>query len=85
MKNKLTDLNNHLFATLERLNDIEIKGSDLVEEISRAKQISEISKQITDVVKVDTESKRLKFEVLKHIGGGEMTPENNNLATNLIS
>jgi hypothetical protein len=46
MKNTLGDLNNHLFAQLERLGDEELKGEDLVEEIQRSKAISEIAKQV---------------------------------------
>lgn len=46
MKNKLVDLNNHLFAQLERLSDESIKGEKLKEEIGRGKAISSISKDI---------------------------------------
>ncbi|MDK7664377.1 hypothetical protein [Cytobacillus oceanisediminis] len=46
MKSTLGDLNNHLFAQLERLSDEEIKGDDLLEEIGRAKAVTSIATQI---------------------------------------
>jgi len=46
MKNKLTDLNNHLFAQLERLSDESLKGDALKEEINRSKAVSGVSKDI---------------------------------------
>ncbi len=46
MKNKLTDLNNHLFAELERLSDEDTKGDELDEEIRRAEAICSVSMQI---------------------------------------
>jgi hypothetical protein len=46
MKNKLTDLNNHLFAEMERLGDEELVGENLLEEIARAKSITEVASQI---------------------------------------
>lgn len=45
-KNKLTDLNNHLFAELERLGDEDLKGEELEEELGRAKGIAQISSQV---------------------------------------
>lgn len=48
MKNKLADLNNHLFAQLERLGEEDLKGDDLTEEISRAKAITSVAQQIVN-------------------------------------
>lgn len=45
-KNKLTDLNNHLFAELERLGDEDLTGDELKEELNRAKGIAVISGQV---------------------------------------
>jgi benzoyl-CoA reductase/2-hydroxyglutaryl-CoA dehydratase subunit BcrC/BadD/HgdB len=46
MKNTLSDLNNHLFACLERLNDENISEDDLRKEIKRANAVSDIASNI---------------------------------------
>lgn len=46
MKNKLIDLNNHLFAQLERLSDEDLQGDKLREEIERSKSVASIAQNI---------------------------------------
>lgn len=46
VKNTLLDLNNHLFESLERLNDENLTGENLESEISRAKAITGLATQI---------------------------------------
>jgi aminoglycoside/choline kinase family phosphotransferase len=46
MKNTLTDLNNHLFAQLERLGNEEMTAEQLKTEIERTKAISAISQNV---------------------------------------
>lgn len=46
MKNTLVDLNNHLFAELERLSDEDLTSEELEAEISRSKALTGVSSQI---------------------------------------
>lgn len=46
MKNTLTDLNNYLFAQMERLNEEDLKGEKLEIEIKRTKAIVSVSSAI---------------------------------------
>ena len=48
MKNKLIDLNNHLFAQIERLGDEDIKDEKLKDEIERSKAVGNIASKIID-------------------------------------
>lgn len=48
MKNKLTDLNDHLFAQLERLGDESLDSEKLKDEIARSKAITAVSSQIVN-------------------------------------
>lgn len=58
MKNKLVDLNNHLFLQLERLNDEELNGEKLEEEIKRSKAVGDIAKSIIANGELLLESKK---------------------------
>jgi len=46
MKNKLTDLNDHLFEQLERLNDDDLTGDQLNAEIARSKAMTNVAQTI---------------------------------------
>ena len=46
MKNTLSDLNNHLFEQLEKLNDDDLQGEKLEAEIKRSETMAKISEQI---------------------------------------
>jgi hypothetical protein len=47
MKNKLSDLNDHLFEAIEWLSDRDVKGEDLKQEIARDELIKERTNGLT--------------------------------------
>lgn len=61
MKNKLIDLNNHLFEMIERLND-DLSDEELEKEIKRAAAMSNLSKQVIDNAKVELEATKLVLD-----------------------
>ena len=67
MKNTLGDLNNHLFAQLERLNDEDVKGEILKEEIERARAVASISKQIISNANIVLQSKKHSTEYITEV------------------
>lgn len=47
-KNKISDLNDHLFEQLERLNDDTLTGEELDQELKRATGMSNIAEKIIE-------------------------------------
>ena len=60
VRNTLGDLNNFLFAQLERLDNEELEGDELLKEIARSKAISDIAKNVI-------ENADLVLEAQKHM------------------
>lgn len=58
-RNKLTDLNDHLFLALERLNDDELPAEKIKSESERAKAIVALSKEIINNAKTTIEAIKL--------------------------
>lgn len=64
MKNKLSDLNNHLFAELERLGDEDLAGDALQAEIVRARAITEIAEQAIQNASLVLKAEALRAEYM---------------------
>lgn len=62
MKNKIGDLNDHLFAELERLGDEEMTAEMMSQEVNRAKAISDVAARIIDSAKLSLEATKLQVE-----------------------
>lgn len=76
-KNTMNDLNDHLFLALERLNDENLSGEDLQQEIERSKAISEVGKTVIDnaktvlsAMKFNDEKLDANMQLPKMLGGG---------------
>ncbi len=62
MKNKLVDLNNHLFEQLERLNDEYLTEEELTKEITRSRAMTDIAGKIIDNANLGLQAEKLKIE-----------------------
>lgn len=60
MKNTLGDLNNHLFAQIERLGDEDLTGEDLDKEIKRTDAIADVAEKII-------RNGELQLKAMKHM------------------
>ena len=88
MKNKLSDLNNHLFEQLERLNDEDLKDEKLESEIKRAKAITNVAQTIINNANTILEATKFlddsgyipinKNETLQLLGGISEESEKSN-------
>ncbi|MEM6384356.1 MAG: hypothetical protein AAF739_16920 [Pseudomonadota bacterium] len=62
MKNKLSDLNNHLFAQLERLSDEDLTNEELEKEISRTEAIVGVTDKIVRTADLQLKAANLYAE-----------------------
>jgi hypothetical protein len=71
MKNKLSDLNDHLFAQLERLADEDLDAETIEREVARADAIVEVSDQVLRIADTGLKAAKLFAEhgntVLPHL------------------
>lgn len=66
MKDTLQDLNNHLFAQLERLSDEDLSDEKLNTEINRARAMVDVASKILENANISVEvAKLIGKEVLK--------------------
>jgi glycerol-3-phosphate dehydrogenase len=61
-KNKLADLNDHLFAQLERLSDEAMSAEDIEKEVARATAMVEVADRITENAKLTLSAAKLFAE-----------------------
>jgi len=67
MKNKLIDLNNHLFAQLERLSEEDTTGDKLKEEIERSRAVGCIARNIIDNARLALDAQKALGETVRNL------------------
>lgn len=68
MKNTLTDLNNYLFESLERLMDDDLSQEELEKEIHRSKAITDVAQTIIQSGELSLKATKFRTEY------GKQTP-----------
>ncbi len=69
MKNKLSDLNDHLFAQLERLSDEELSPDEIDTEAKRGEAIVAVADQIIRNAALQLQAAKIAFD-----GGADPVP-----------
>jgi len=72
MRNKLEDLNNHLFAQIERLGDENLKPEEIDVEVKRAKAMSGIASNIINNARTVLDGMKFAYNELP---GSDKKPE----------
>ncbi len=71
MKNKLSDLNNHLFAQMERLSDESLTAEQIEHEVKRSAALVSVADQISGNAELSLKAAKLYADhgdkVLKHL------------------
>jgi hypothetical protein len=62
VKNKLTDLNDILFAQLERLNDDDLKGEAVEGEVRRTAAMVQVADRVVENARLQLEAAKLIAE-----------------------
>ena len=62
--NNLGDLNNFLFDEMKRLDNKDLKGDELKDEILRAKSITDVAAKIVDNANLVLNAEKFKAETL---------------------
>lgn len=74
-KNKLSDLNNHLFEQLERLNDEDLSDKALAVEIKRADAMTEIASTIIDNAELALKAQKYRVKQANEVNRDMTLPE----------
>lgn len=59
MKNRLTDLNDHLFAQMERLSDEDLTAEQIEAEVKRTDAIVQVADKIVDNARLGLQAAKL--------------------------